>query len=66
MALRRTLQMKKLTINDVLNDLGFTNAEKDGFTECVKAVKEEQRNDAIDSEELMESIIKEVTENENT
>lgn len=58
--------MKKLTINDVLNELGFSTVEKDGFTECVKAVKEEQRNDAIDSESLMESIIKEVADHENT
>lgn len=58
------MMKKKQTINDVLNSLGFTKEEGEGFIECVKAVKNEQTNDGIDAQTEMEKIIKKVIENE--
>lgn len=57
---------KKMTINDILNELDFNKTEKDGFIECITTVKEEQRNETINAEALMEDIVRSVAENENT
>lgn len=36
---------KKHTINDVLNDLCFTEKEKQAFIECIQLVKAEQEHE---------------------
>lgn len=58
------MMKKKPTINDVLNDLGFTKIEKEGFVSCVNAVKSEQKNDLVNSLEEMEKIVEGVVDNE--
>lgn len=55
---------KKPTINDVLNELGFNQVEKEGFVNCVKVVKEEQKNETIDAQAEMEKIIEGVVKDE--
>ena len=54
----------KPTINDILNDLGFTKREKDSFKECIKAVKKEQQDEDYNAEEEIASIIEEVVKND--
>ena len=58
------MMKKKPTINDVLNELGFNKNEKEGFINCVKAVKEEQKYETTDSQAEMERIIERVIEYE--
>ncbi len=55
---------KRPTINDVLNEFGFSISEKEAFIKCIKAVKEEQINDNVDSQKEMEKIIESVVEHE--
>lgn len=52
---------KKKSINSILDELHFTNAEKKAFEECIQLVKEEQRDGEINAENLMFDVIKEVT-----
>lgn len=58
------MMKKKTTVNDVLNDLGFSVKEKEGFLSCVKAVKNEQKDDGVDAQTEMERIIEKVIEDE--
>lgn len=58
------MMKKKTTVNDVLNDLGFSVNEKEGFLACVKAVKNEQTDDGVDAQTEMEIIIEKVIEDE--
>lgn len=58
------MMKKKTTVNDVLNDLGFSGKEKEGFLDCVKAVKNEQTDDGVDAQTEMEKIIEKVIEDE--
>ncbi|MCQ2798797.1 MAG: hypothetical protein MJ220_02840 [Bacilli bacterium] len=56
---------QKLTINDVLNELGFNEKQKQGFVECVKAVKREQKEEDYKAEEEIAKTVKEVCSDEN-
>lgn len=58
------MMKKKTTVNDVLNDLGFSSKEKEGFLDCVKVVKNEQTDDGVDAQTEMEKIIEKVIEDE--
>jgi len=58
------MMKKKLTTNDILNSLSFSQKEKEIFSECIKKVKEEQKNDLIDAEKEMEKIIEGVVKDE--
>lgn len=57
---------KKHTINDVLNDLCFTEKEKQAFIECIQLVKTEQEHEheGINVEDEIKKIIREVTKDE--
>lgn len=58
------MMKKKTTVNDVLNALGFSSKEKEGFLACVKVVKNEQTDDGVDAQIEMEKIIEKVIEDE--
>lgn len=55
---------KKITIDDVLNELGFSEKERNAFHECITIVKNEQNGTELDSESEIKRIISEVIENE--
>lgn len=59
------MMKEKPTINDVLNELGFSTKEKDAFVDCVKAVKKEQNDDDYDAESEISSIVEGVIIDEN-
>lgn len=55
---------KKPTINEVLNELNFTEKEKKVFIECIQLVKAEQEQEMQNVEDEIKKIIREVTKNE--
>lgn len=54
------MMKKKLNINDVLNQVGFSEEEKIAFTECINKVKAEQEETIDNAEKEIEKIIEEV------
>ena len=59
------MMKEKQTVNDVLNQLAFTDKEKEAFINCVKAVKKEQKEEEFDAEQEISSIIEEVVKDED-
>lgn len=55
------MMRKKPTINDILNDLGFTEKEKKTFIECIQIVKNEQQEENDLAELEIKKKIEEVT-----
>ncbi len=55
--------MKK-SINDVLEELKFTEKEKVIFRKCISIVKEEQKTGLIDGESAIQNAVKEILEDE--
>ena len=55
--------MKK-SIDNVLDENGFTNEEKELFKRCISSVKEEQKNPLFDAEVAIREAIKEIGNDE--
>lgn len=56
--------MKKMTIKEILDELNFSDKEKEGFIKCINYVKDEQKIDDYNPEEDIKKTIEEVVENE--
>lgn len=55
---------KKLTTNDILNELGFSIEEREVFLKCIQVAKDAQYNETIDTEKRFEQMIEEAIGNE--
>ena len=58
------MMKKRLSSNDILNELDFTVKQKKAFQKCIQIVKDEQKNETIDAEREMEIIIEGVAKDE--
>ena len=51
-------------MTQIMNELDFTEEERNGFKKCIRAVKDEQKNPGnVNAEKVIEKIIKELAEN---
>jgi len=51
-------------LEDILEELNFTDKEKDGFNEAVQVAKNHMRNGNVDTEKQFQSIVEKVASDE--
>ncbi len=51
-------------LNEIFNELRFTNKEKDGFNQAIQVARDYMRNGDVDMEKQFRTIVEKVVEDE--